>query len=332
MKIMCTPPPQTLFDCNESLNESECERFKKFELLWEHGRETHNAKGFEGTLLKVLDQLALPYHASIRTFVTKWLQESLLHGDLSRLIRPLLKIMLGPSTKRISVVHAHLIKRDADDNASDSLYDRSDEMDGENVADKDVYAISSEDGNVKYHIEMARSKKRSPIRSLQKKFFGVTIGNKNKTSNYISDKSALPSESARYILIFLYFRLHVSHESFFSNISLIVNPLDNSSDFEAGDSENCSLTCSASAPTRIEASCNEPGLNQPTLKEGYYSSCEEETDESYSETESERHEESVERDNPPQTCDMKRFSGDCERVVDVLTEHDRTKNRKTYQV
>lgn len=197
MKIMCTPPPQTVFDCNESLTERECDRFRKFELLWEHGRDTHNAKGFEGTLLKVLDQLALPYYSSIRTFVTKWLQESLLHGDLSRLIRPLLKIMLGASTKRISVVHAHLIKRDADDNVIDSLYDRSDEMDGENVADKEVYAISSEDGNIKYHIEMPRSKKRSPIRSLQKKFFGVTIGNKNKTSNYISDKSVLPSESVR---------------------------------------------------------------------------------------------------------------------------------------
>lgn len=197
MKIMCTPPPQTTFDCNESLTERECDRFRKFELLWEHGRETHNAKGFEGTLLKVLDQLALPCYSSIRTFVTKWLQESLLHGDLSRLIRPLLKMMLSPNTKRISVVHAHLIKRDSDDNVMDSMYDRSDEMDGENVADKDVYAISSEDGNIKYHIEMPRSKKRSPIRSLQKKFFGVTIGNKNKTSNYISDKSALPSESVR---------------------------------------------------------------------------------------------------------------------------------------
>lgn len=77
MKIMCTPPTQTFFDCNELLTESECERFKKFELLWEHGRDTHNVNGFEVTLLKVLDQLALPFHVAIRTFVTKWLQESL---------------------------------------------------------------------------------------------------------------------------------------------------------------------------------------------------------------------------------------------------------------
>lgn len=125
-----------------------------------------------------------------------------------------------------------------------------------------------------------------------------------------------------------------SHVFPFSNISLIVNPLDNSSDFEAGDSETQSLTCSAGAPSKVEMNCNEATcLSQPTaLKEGYYSSCEEETDESYSETESERHEDSVERDSQPQTCDIKRFSGDCDRVVDVLTEHDRTKNRKTYQV
>lgn len=114
---------------------------------------------------------------------------------------------------------------------------------------------------------------------------------------------------------------------------MIVNPLDNSSDFD-GDSENCSVTGSASVHTKIEVNCNEtPCPNQPTsLKEEYYSSCEEETDESFSESESERHEESMERDNPSQTSDIKRFSGDCDRVVDVLTEHDRTKNRKTYQV
>lgn len=113
-----------------------------------------------------------------------------------------------------------------------------------------------------------------------------------------------------------------------------MNPLDNSSDFEAGDPENYSLTCSPSAPTKIEVNCNESqcSTQQAALKEDYYSSCEEETDESFSDTESERHEESVERENPVHTSDIKRFSGDCDRVVDVLTEHDRTKNRKTYQV
>lgn len=33
-----------------------------------------------------------------------------------------------------------------------------------------------------------------------------------------------------------------------------------------------------------------------------------------------------------QCVDIKRFSGDCERVTELLSEHDRTKNRKQYQV
>lgn len=202
MKIMCPPPSHTQFDCNEMLSDSESQRFRKFELLWEHGRDNQKATvGFEKTLLKMFDQLALPYHVSIRTFVTKWLQESLLRGDMHRLICPLMRIMLSAGTKRISVKHAHLIRREAlDKYGLDGRGEHSgrggDETDGEVSIDKDVYGISSEDGNIKYHMDAyPREKKRSPIRSLQKKFFGVTIGTKNKTSNYISEKSVSPMEN-----------------------------------------------------------------------------------------------------------------------------------------
>ena len=313
MKAMCTAPTQTIFDCNEHLTESESERFKKFELLWEYGRDSQctSSRGFEKTLLKVFDHLALPYHVSIRTFVTKWLQESMLRGDLNRLLRPLLKMILSSGTKRLSVVHAqqNSSRQDSDITAA------GDETDGEVSLDKDVYAISSEDGNIKYHIETTRYPKvPSPIRSLQKKFFGVTYGNKNnKTSNYISDKcvTASPTE--------------------ISPFSLIVNPMDNSSDVEAFESVGSSGP--ASVGDNIVSATN---TNLRNLKEEDYSSCEEETDESYSEeSDSEQREESMERDNslPPQnTVDIKRFSGVCEHVTERLSEHDRTKNGKTYQV
>lgn len=215
MQIVCPPPSQSIFDCTDLLTESESMRFKKFELLWEHGRGDGGSaggrqcsRGFEKTLLKVYDHLAQPHHVAIRTFVTKWLQESMLRNDLNRLISPLLNIMLANQTKRVSVVYAHLIRRAVNDMLSPAEQQRAaaagaaaadDETDGEISIDKDVYAISSEDGNIKYHMdaarEYAREKKRSPIRSLQKKFFGVTIGTKNKTSNYITDKSVSPMEA-----------------------------------------------------------------------------------------------------------------------------------------
>lgn len=186
-KIMCTPPIHTMFDCNEHLTESEAVRFRKFELLWDHGRENQQtSRGFEATAMKMFDNLSLPYYISLRTFVAKWLQESLLRGDLCRLIAPLMNILLAGNTKRISVLHAHLLRRE--ELAADSVHERSDGVASETVAEKDVYAISSEEGTIKYHLDLARNKKRSPIRSLHKKFFGVTIGSKNKTSNYISEK------------------------------------------------------------------------------------------------------------------------------------------------
>lgn len=329
MKIMCPPPTHTLFDCNEMLSDSESQRFRKFELLWEHGRENqNNSAGFERTLLKMYDQLALPFHVSIRTFVTKWLQESLLRGDMHRLVCPLMRLMLAAGTKRISVKHAHLIRREAVDRfGMDSIAGTEggageEETDGEVSIDKDVYAISSEDGNIKYHMgSYPREKKRSPIRSLQKKFFGVTIGNKNKTSNYISEKNVSTMENN-------------------TNISLIVNPLDSSSDIDAWESETGSLV--GSAPTKTDHIV-EDSLQTQSLslkEEEYFSSCEEETDDSYSETDSEPREESLDRDGlasmsslaTTQCVDIKRFSGDCERVTELLSEHDRTKNRKQYQV
>lgn len=130
------------------------------------------------------------------------------------------------------------------------------------------------------------------------------------------------------------------------SISLIINPMDNSSDMDGVESENCSL--SSSLPTKIangSADFNPSTGSTPNLqlttaagdqsKRDEYSSCEDETDESYSDTESELREESIEKDATLQsnhTNTIKRFSGDCDTVSDVLTEHDRTRNRKTYRL
>lgn len=54
IRIMCTPPTQSLNDCNETLSENSADGFKKFELLWHLGRDNQNKKGFDKTLLKVI--------------------------------------------------------------------------------------------------------------------------------------------------------------------------------------------------------------------------------------------------------------------------------------
>lgn len=367
VRIMCTPPTHTRFDCDALLGDSESQRFRKFELLWEFGRDNQNASsaGFEKTLLMVFDQLSLPYHLSIRTLVSKWLQESLLSGDMHRLVCPLMRILFAAGTKRVSVKHAHLMRREAAaaerfggaDGAADG-----DETDGEiSGGDKDVYAISSEDGNVKYHHHsmdvFPREKKRSPIR----KFFGVTIGGsaKNKAAQSY-EKNAADALSVSTLTTATTAAVPVSTSAAAAsasntannnnNISLIVNPLDSSSDIDAWESETASPVGSApttTTTTKTDAHAIDESLqSQPSvsLKEDeYYSSCEEETDESYSETDSETRGCDTDNANATQTnslssvatahvVDMKRFAGDCERVTEMLSQHDRTKNRKQYQV
>lgn len=121
---------------------------------------------------------------------------------------------------------------------------------------------------------------------------------------------------------------------------MIVNPLDSSSDIDAWESETGSLV--GSAPTKTDLIVEDSIMQTQSLshkEEEYFSSCEEETDDSYSETDSEPREESLDRDGlvslssaNTHLYDIKRYSGDCERVTELLSEHDRTKNRKQYQV
>lgn len=101
---------------------------------------------------------------------------------------------------------------------------------------------------------------------------------------------------------------------------------------DAWESENGSM---AEAKTEQLVPTNDDPSQSISLKEDYYSSCEEETDESYSDSDSEQRDQDIpltDKQNVPNTGTVKRFSGDCERIFEVLSKHDHTKNRKTYQV
>ncbi|XP_037956792.1 protein dopey-1 homolog [Teleopsis dalmanni] len=314
------------------LKESESKGLKKFELLWHLGREKNTARGFEKTLLKVLDTLSLPYYMPVRTFTTKWLQSALLRGDLSRLIKPLYKILLSPNSKRIGLVQLQLIQSNAVDDMTTNTV-QNNICDVDNVTDKEVYAISSEYGNIKYHMDVTSNKKRSPIRSFHKKIFGVTLGNKNKTSNFVSDKVSSPTVSA---------------DIQDTNIGLIINPLDNSPDFDDDPkTEEHDFNINLSEDTKISTPMSQNDLkNKNSGKDGeesmyqnYVNDYTDNSDSSVFDYESENRETSVEKDesindnsNEIVNNNLKRFVGDCERVTEILSQHERTKNRKTYRL
>lgn len=314
VKIMCLPPVNTVQDCNDYLIETQFSAFRKFEILWHLGRDCHGAKDFDVTLLKMLDKLALPYHSSIRIFVTKWLQESFIRGDLSRIIRPLLKIMFAPSTKKIGILHAHSLRK-TDNNLNELQSDKGQEDSEEAILGKDIYAIHNEDGNVSYHIETPPSKTRSsPIRSLQKKFFGVAIGTKYKMTNYINDRLMTPDSNS------------LNNTS--NNISLIINPMENS--IETIERER-SLSSSAPSQTATE----HDDSKMISFKEDYYSSADDDMSlDSSNESESIKSGKESGRFslNPVTSDDVKRFVGNTNEVCEILSEHDRTKNKKTYHL
>lgn len=333
--------------CMDRLRESQARSYKKFELLWHLGREKQMSRGFEKTLLKVLDTLALPHYMSERTFVTNWLQASLLRGDLARLTKPLYKILLSANSKRVGIVHMQQLYRESAD------VEQAGDEEQAPAFERDVYAISSEQGNVKYHhMEAASSggsgansggKKKSPIRHLPKKIFGVTLSGKtNKTSNFVSDKTPLASEALQDI----------------NTIGLIINPLENAHDFDdETDLEEPRIelvhTAGKDAPQtpleqKLASAMDESDMAQlppPAVEQEPSLHFEQDiTDNSESsdfESDSELRETSIEKEDSLTISssagggcgdDVKRFVGDCERVTEVLTQHERIKSRKTYRL
>ncbi|XP_053683170.1 protein dopey-1 homolog isoform X2 [Sabethes cyaneus] len=193
--------------------------FRRFQLLWKLGRDTHHGKEFEKLLFLVLDMLTLPDNLSIQIFVSKWLQEALVRGDVGRILKPLMKILLNESTKRMSIVYTKRYRQDPD---TGSEWEKDLTADGDPFLDKECFAVSSEDGCIRYHMDNVLSKKRSPIRTIQKKIFGVSIGSNKSSSqqvsNYITNDSSKEVAAGAGAAA-------VDGEDY-SKISVIINPLE----------------------------------------------------------------------------------------------------------
>uniref|UniRef100_T1PNP3 Uncharacterized protein n=1 Tax=Musca domestica TaxID=7370 RepID=T1PNP3_MUSDO len=335
--MMCvTPTLMVNRAAIEQLTESESISFKKYELLWHLGRDKQQTRGFEKIQFKVLDTLALPPYMSVRTCVTKWLQSALLRGDLSRLVKPLYKILLASNTKRVGIVHLHLLRKGSDetgsDVAKDSLGSRSKNINSGDVdssVEADVYAVSSEYGNIRYITDStSHNKKRSPIRSIQKKIFGVSLSSKNKTSNFVSDQT--PTSTSPNVSALDPASLPTT------TIGLIVNPLENSLDFD-DEQEPEELKKKMAMDDYDPEELDEEDENDDPLCEQDYT---DDSDSSLYDSESEQRETSAEKDDSitAQSSEyenktrLKRFVGPIESVTDLLTQHERTKNRKTYHL
>lgn len=101
---------------------------------------------FDRCLQLLFDWLSLDPPSPQRTLAESWLVTSLLRNDLSRIIDPILLKLLQPYSARVSIRHvtvqptAHTEK--------------------EVNCEEDIYAISSVDGHVIYHVSPVKNKLR----------------------------------------------------------------------------------------------------------------------------------------------------------------------------
>lgn len=217
LKIMLNLPDMSASNCNSQLTERQYVGFKKFELLWNLGRE--QKESFDKIVLKMFDDLGLSHNSSIRTFIVKWLKEALLRGDLERLMKPLLRIMLNKNTKRISISNTHLLKVKDDLKMNEQAFDENKNIDDvqkkcSNSKENEMYVIKMEDGIVRNHLEL--TKKKGHI-GIPKKILNIATKNSN-IGDKMREKGLLPSVSSNN-------QVHIS-ENEFENMELFINPLE----------------------------------------------------------------------------------------------------------
>ncbi|XP_046393858.1 protein dopey-1 homolog isoform X2 [Ischnura elegans] len=151
------------------VNLGSTESFDRFTALWHLGRDVETMSGsrvpllgdrssgrsFDRALLRCLDALALLPASPARLRTEAWLLHSLLRGDASRILEPLLLMLLEPSTARIGVLHVKLQGSDQDLSPLSSLGSickNAKNLSSEETVESKIYAVSSVDGNVKYHV------------------------------------------------------------------------------------------------------------------------------------------------------------------------------------
>ncbi|KAK9297047.1 hypothetical protein QLX08_009141 [Tetragonisca angustula] len=191
--------------------EKRIEAFNRFATLWHLGREIETnprlrgcMKSFDQSLLKILDNLQLADNSPLKLHAQSWLLHSLMRGDISRIVDPLLIILLDPSTCRMSVLHVSIQHSNTVLTKNDSVEERSEIQDDTEGAAK-IYAISSVDGNVIYHVSdnmdedkkwRKGKKKKKAINPVKvKRIFAVTtLAAGDNCNQYVTEKNQFMKE------------------------------------------------------------------------------------------------------------------------------------------
>ncbi|XP_031783167.1 protein dopey-1 homolog isoform X3 [Nasonia vitripennis] len=195
--------------------EKRIEACNRFATLWHLGRDIEAnprlrdcMRGFDKSLLKLLDNLQLPDNSPLKLQSQSWLLHCLVRNDISRIVNPVLTMLLDPSTCRMSVLHVSIQHSNIVLTKSDpaALLEKSESAQDEAEGAANIYAISSVDGNVIYHVSNGQDdrsntdekkwrrggrKKKSIINPVKvKRIFAVTtLTTDNKGHQYVTERN-----------------------------------------------------------------------------------------------------------------------------------------------
>ncbi|CAG9824126.1 unnamed protein product [Phaedon cochleariae] len=166
---------------------------KQFFLLWHLGRDLNikfgpnksNIRNFDRSLLKILDNLQYKDKPNLQLLSESFLMHCLLHNDISRVLNPILLKLLASNTARVSIKHINIQDSDWQ---SDTTSQENNIM--ENVPSKKVYAVSSINGNIMYHVTDEPGPK-----PLKKKWFTFSKPDKKYSSSVVNMATSITEDS-----------------------------------------------------------------------------------------------------------------------------------------
>ncbi|KAJ8919768.1 hypothetical protein NQ315_006297 [Exocentrus adspersus] len=209
---------------------------KQFFLLWHLGRDLNiklppnktNIRNFDRSLLKILDNLQNKENPHLQLLAETFLSHSLLHNDIPRVINPILLKLLTSNTARVSIRHVNIQDSDSQSEATSQDTNKLDDTKA-----KKVYAVSSINGNIMYHVTDGPSpkppkKKWFTFSKTGKKYSSSVI---NMTTSITEDSNIVTKKNKDFKAFNVSPKLDKSSKG---NVKLIINPLSSKEVYPTG--------------------------------------------------------------------------------------------------
>lgn len=178
--------------------------------------------------MKVLDNLQNPEKPSLQLLAESFLTHSLLHGDIPRIINPMLVKLLASNTARVSIRHVNI--NDSDVQSEVTIQDN---QKIEEYQTKKIYAVSSQNGNIMYHLTSDQDQKPT-----KRKWFTFSKGGKkfsptvvNTTTSVSDDLNVVTRKNKDYKNVRTTPKFDKSPKG---NMKVIINPLSSKEIYSEG--------------------------------------------------------------------------------------------------